>query len=1138
MSEAGATAVSTERPFPGLRPYGFADHKLFFGREEQSYALYRLLDRSGFVAVVGSSGSGKSSLVLAGLRPLLEEESADKGGRTWRWVDLHPGDAPLRRLADALLSLADTGEDPVGRAIRDALRDRIVFALQRSSFGLNDALQEIEGLTGKTLVLVVDQFEEIFRYASSATGQPGDQREESRRQEEVAHFVQLLLELSRGGARGAHVIITMRSDFIGDCARFHGLPEAVSGTQFLVPSLTRDQREEAIRRPIAAAGATIEPVLVERLMNDSSDEPDPLPVLQHCMLRLWEHAGHARSLAPGDPMGARHLGLDDYRDIGGIAGALSRHADEVLASLAGCELVVEQVFRALSEIDKTGRATRRALRFNQLVAETGASEEQVRRVVDRFREDDCSFLVPSRSAVPELASDTRIDVGHEALLRRWERISGEAGQPALDDPNRGGWLKVEEYSGRLYRALLALVETAGAGGRVTLPLDQVEERWAWWNRRPRTEAWAERYGGGFARVRQLFADSLAALEADKARRLADEAEKLQRIEQEQQAVRERQEAALRLARVSRNAAIGVSVLFVAASVLAVMSFVERRAAEQNFRAAQHNFEVALESTSDLVRRVGHDHESGAISAGGAKSLLNIAAGTLGELAKIKSTTDITTNQVRLLLTMSDAYVPVGEIDQALQQAERAKDLALRLAAAQTTGSSGYGLVYESMFRIGDALAGQSKLDDSQAEYGRALEIAERFASLEPASKDWQVRLAFIHNKMGDALRLRGRLDEAVQHYGDALRVAQALAVKEPASLERARDVAAAMSRIGDVMAEKGDDLPGALREFQAALTIKKDLSAKKPGDASYLSNLSVGHNRVASVLSRQGDQDGALAEYRNALAIREQLAEIDPGNTDWQSQLAFQYVYIGDALKAKKDLTSAIDTYKNAMTVRQALVKRDSGNLGWQRNLANGHLKLADAMQDQGRPDDALTEYRAAREVRLQLVAAHPGDAARARDLLASHERVGDALAGLARWTDALVDYKKALAIADDFAGKDPGTTSWQASRSSLLDKIGDMLNNGGDRRGAVEQYRLALAATQRLAEKSTTSALQRDLAVGHARIGDVLDGLGDRDDAVTEYRAAHDIWAALAAANPGDAERGHALQEIELKIQGITANR
>jgi tetratricopeptide (TPR) repeat protein len=1138
MSEAGASTISIERPFPGLRPFGFADHEFFFGREDQSYALYRLLDRSGFIAVVGSSGSGKSSLVLAGLRPLLEEESADQGGRTWRWVDLHPGDAPLRRLADALLSLADTGEDPLGRAVHAALRERIVFALQRSSFGLNDALQEIEGLAGKTLVLVVDQFEEVFRYASAATSQIGDQREEARRQEEVAHFVQLLLEFSRGGARGARVIITMRSDFIGDCARFHGLPEAVSATQFLVPSLTRDQREEAIRRPIEAVGATIEPVLVERLMNDSSDELDPLPVLQHCMLRLWEHAGHARSAAPGDAARGRHLDLDDYQAIGGIAGALSRHADEVLANLAGCELVVEQVFRALSEVDKTGRATRRALRFNRLVAETGAPEEQVRRVVDRFRGDDCSFLVPSRSAVPELASDTRIDVGHEALLRRWERISGEAGPAALDDPSRGGWLKVEEYSGRLYRALLALVETAGTGGRVTLPLDQVEERWAWWNRRPRTDAWAERYGGGFGRVQRLFADSLAALEADKARRVADEAEKRLRVEHEQQAARERQEAAIRLARVSRNAAIGVSVLFVAASVLAVMSFVERRAAESNFRAAEHNFNVALESTSDLVRRVGRDHQSGAISAGGAKSLLNIAAGTLGELAKIKSTTDITGNQVRLLLTMSDAYLPVGEKDLALHRAEQAKELALRLAASQSSGSAGYGLVYESMFRIGDVLADQSKLDDSQAEYGRALEIAQRFASLEPASKDWQVRLAFIHNKMGDALRLRGRLDEAVQHYRDALQVAQTLAAKEPANPERTRDVAATMSRIGDVMVEKGDDLPGALREFQATLAIKKELADKRPGDASYLSNLSVGHNRVANVLSKQGDQSGALVEYESSLAIREQLADSDPGNADWQSQLAFQYVYIGDAMKAKNDPASAVDSYKKAMAVRQALVKRDPGNLGWQRNLANGHIKLADAMHDQGHFDDALAECRAALDIHVQLVAAHPGDAARARDLLASHERVGNALNGLARWTDALVDYKKALVIADDFAGKDPDTTSWQASRSSLLVKTGDMLKNAGDARGAVAQYRLALAATQRLAETSKKTALQRELAIGHAGIGDVLDGLGDRDGAVTEYRAARDIWAALAAADPGNAEWGHALQEAELKIRGVTANR
>ena len=89
----------------------------------------------------------------------------------------------------------------------------------------------------------------------------------------------------------------MRSDFIGDCARFHGLPEAVCEAQFLVPSLTRDQLDEVIRRPIEKAGATIDPQLVERLLNDCSTEMDQLPVLQHCLSRLWEEAGKAPTVS-------------------------------------------------------------------------------------------------------------------------------------------------------------------------------------------------------------------------------------------------------------------------------------------------------------------------------------------------------------------------------------------------------------------------------------------------------------------------------------------------------------------------------------------------------------------------------------------------------------------------------------------------------------------------------------------------------------------------------------------------------------------------------------------------------------------------------------------------------------------------
>src|SRR5262245_35091155 len=437
MSAQPGSALSSDRPFPGLRPFAFEDRDFFFGRETQTYALYRLIVQSRFVAVVGSSGSGKSSLVRAGLLPLLADESDDPGGRKWSLKEMRPGGAPLSRLADTLAELSQD-EDPAIAATR---RERIEFDL-RSSFGIAKVLDKIEGLGGATLLLVVDQFEELFRYAGSgAHGTEGDLRDAMRTRDEAADFVKLLLEASRSPSHHVRVLLTMRSDFIGECARFQGLPDAVSATQFLVPSLTRDQREEIIRDPIEKAGGTIDPTLVQRLLNDSSDDLDQLPVLQHCLLRLWERAGAAGSIAPPEDAaatssgtnapaqtaaGGRHLTLEHYESIGRISGALSQHAEEILTGLVGLEPVVERVFRTLAEIDKEGRAIRRALPFAQLCGETGEPGHDVRRVVDRFRADDCSFLVPSLSSAPRLEPDTRIDVGHEALLRRWERRQGMA----------------------------------------------------------------------------------------------------------------------------------------------------------------------------------------------------------------------------------------------------------------------------------------------------------------------------------------------------------------------------------------------------------------------------------------------------------------------------------------------------------------------------------------------------------------------------------------------------------------------------------------------------------------------------------------------------------------------------------------
>ena len=280
------TQLSNKRPFPGLRPFGFADRGFFFGRERQAFALYRLVENGRFIAVIGGSGSGKSSLVLAGLQGLLADETADSGGPSWAFLDMRPGGAPITRLAGALskLSAKDSPDETARR------RDRIEWTLRQSSFSFESALAEAGGLGGRSLILVVDQFEELFRFGLAGLGYRRGGVEEARRRDEATQFVQILLDADRRRIPNVRVLITMRSDFIGDCAYFHGLSEAVSATQYLVPNLTRSQLEDAIRKPIEKAGGTIEPELVERLLNDCGDELDQLPVLQHCLMRLWDRA--------------------------------------------------------------------------------------------------------------------------------------------------------------------------------------------------------------------------------------------------------------------------------------------------------------------------------------------------------------------------------------------------------------------------------------------------------------------------------------------------------------------------------------------------------------------------------------------------------------------------------------------------------------------------------------------------------------------------------------------------------------------------------------------------------------------------------------------------------------------------------
>jgi hypothetical protein len=299
----GESAGFDQPPFVGLRPFEYSDRKYFFGRDDELDALELQVKRDRFVAVVGRSGCGKSSLISAGLRPRLEKVADVR----WCWIDIRPGEAPIRELSMGLAGLtAETGD------LLEAWADRFERVLSKSSFGIGEALGFIPALresAGSRVLLFVDQFEELFRFVNLGSERSLDPATAAERRDEATKFVRLLLTAMKSPRVPIHIIASIRSDLVGDCARFHGLPEAVSGSQFLVPDMTRDQREDVIRKPLKLAGGEVDPYLVQRALNDTNDDPDQLQNLQRAMMRCWERALHR---GKQDRNRRPHLTIDDY----------------------------------------------------------------------------------------------------------------------------------------------------------------------------------------------------------------------------------------------------------------------------------------------------------------------------------------------------------------------------------------------------------------------------------------------------------------------------------------------------------------------------------------------------------------------------------------------------------------------------------------------------------------------------------------------------------------------------------------------------------------------------------------------------------------------------------------------------------
>jgi hypothetical protein len=476
---ASPSSFSTA-PYPGLRPFEVEESDIFFGRERQTDELLAKLQQNRFLAVIGPSGCGKSSLVRAGLIAALETGFMSKAGSRWGVARMRPGDRPMRRLADSLLTPSLLGRE------RGSQPDAALFveaALRRGPLGLIEVVAESNICRDANLLVLVDQFEEVFRFRSQ--GDP----------EEADAFVALLLATAASSKVPVYIILTMRSDFLGDCSLFHELPEAINRSAYLIPRLTRDECALAIRGPARVFGGEIDPVLVNRLLNDFGPDPDQLPLLQHALMRMW----YRRTHPPPDPPQRIVIAGADYDLLGGLPRALSDHVDELMGELSTEQQRIAKIaFQRLTERASGKRDTRAPARLGDIARVAGVDLPAVAAVVDAFRSEGRCFLTPLEGL---LEADTLIDIGHESLIRQWGQLAA--------------WVDEETDSSRVYGRLrdTAVLWEARQAGLWSNP--DLTRAVRWRERVNPTEAWAARYGqpDDFARAMRFLTESDQAQQA-------------------------------------------------------------------------------------------------------------------------------------------------------------------------------------------------------------------------------------------------------------------------------------------------------------------------------------------------------------------------------------------------------------------------------------------------------------------------------------------------------------------------------------------------------------------------------------------------------------------------------------------------
>jgi tetratricopeptide (TPR) repeat protein len=478
-----------EPPYQGLQYFDERDARRFFGREQLTIRVIGRLTRTRFLAIIGASGSGKSSLVRAGVIPALKSGARlgdgsmpPSGSAHWSYRVFNPGGHPLDALA-AALSKDDALPSQISSLRAELVADPKSLALAAQSL--------LAQQKSPHLVLVVDQFEEIFTQARSS--------------EERAAFIDALISVSSPeDTYPLSLLVCLRADFYTQVAQHDRLREMVSQHQEFIGAMNRAELVDAMVGPLVQGNWKIQEGLVKVILDDVGYEPGALPLLSHALLETWKRRR------------GRTLTLSGYVESGGVDGAIRETAESVFNQRLTTEQrsIARMIFLHLTELNENAQDTRRRASYTELI--TRSTDELTIQTVINILAD--ARLVTTSTIEP---GDTKVvEVAHESLIREWPTLQGW-----LNEDRQGlilhrhlteaaeDWIENDRETGLLIRGKrLAQVQewASNASNADSLSLREVEFLEAS-QASARAEAQKEARLAGARRTQRIFAAIIASL---------------------------------------------------------------------------------------------------------------------------------------------------------------------------------------------------------------------------------------------------------------------------------------------------------------------------------------------------------------------------------------------------------------------------------------------------------------------------------------------------------------------------------------------------------------------------------------------------------------------------------------------------